>query len=59
VDRRYTVYVGGSEVNDHLLTWGGAVLLSQSWRINGYDDVAILDTETNEVREYLTKQGET
>jgi len=46
-------------VNDHLLTWGGAVLLSQSWRINGYDDVVILDTETNEVREYLTKQGET
>ena len=55
VDRRYTVYVGGLEVNDHLLTWGGAVLLSQSMRLNGYDDVVILDTKTNEVREYLTK----
>lgn len=59
VEQKYTVYVGGSEVNDHLLTWGGAVLLSQSWRLRGYDDVAIVDTNTNEVREYLTKQGET
>lgn len=52
-ERKYTVFVGGGEVNDHLLTWGGAVLLSQSYRVQGYDDVAIVDVNTNEVCEYL------
>jgi len=48
----YTVFVGGAEVNDHLLTWGEAVLLSQSYDVQGYDDVAIVDTNTNEQVEY-------
>jgi len=48
----YTVFVGGAEVNDHLLTWGEAVLLSQSYDAQGYDDIAIVDTNTNEQVEY-------
>jgi len=51
-EHKYTVFVGGAEVNDHLLTWGQAVLLSQSYDVQGYDDVAIVDTKTNKEVEY-------
>lgn len=51
-ERKYTVFVGGAEVNDHLLTWGQAVLLSQSYDVQQYDDVAIVDTNTNEQVKY-------
>jgi len=49
---RYTVFVGGAEVNDWHLSWGQAVLLSQSYEVQGYDDVAIVCLETNEKVEY-------
>jgi len=48
-EHKYTVFVGGAEVNDHLLTWGQAVLLSQSYEVQGYDDVAIVDVTTDKV----------
>ena len=39
--RTYTVYVGGSEVNDYLLTHDEATELAAYWREQGYDDIAI------------------
>jgi len=52
LDYKYSVFVGGAEVNDWYLTWGQAVLLSQSYEVQGYDDVAIVCLETNEKVEY-------
>ena len=37
----YTVWVGGAEVNDHLLTIGEADVLADDYRSQGYDDVVI------------------
>lgn len=37
----YTVWVGGVEVNDHLLTHDEATEIATYWREQGYDDVAI------------------
>ena len=48
---KYTVFVRGAEVNDHLLTWGEAFLLCQSY-YDDYDDIAIADMNTNERIEY-------
>lgn len=48
-EHKYTVFVGGAEVNDYLLTWDKAVLLSQSYQFQGYDDVAIVDVTTDKV----------
>lgn len=36
-----TVWVGGSEVNDHYLTRGQAETLAAEWRGKGHDDVAV------------------
>jgi len=51
-EHKYTVFVGGAEVNDWYLTWGQAVLLSQSYEVQGYDDVAIVCVSTNEKVDY-------
>ncbi len=37
----YTVWVGGVEVNDHLLSKENAEALAKHWIEQGYDDVQI------------------
>jgi len=37
----WTVWVGGSEVNSHLLTKGKAISLASEWFNRGYTDVVI------------------
>jgi hypothetical protein len=37
----WTVWVGGSEMNSHLLTRGQAVSIANDWFNRGYDDVVI------------------
>jgi len=38
---KYSVWVGGIEVNDHLLTIREAQILARKFREDGYDDVII------------------
>jgi hypothetical protein len=40
-EKRYTVWVGGVEVNDNLLTQTEAIELAQLWSDEGYNDTAI------------------
>ena len=40
-EETYTVWVGGSEVNDHLLTKDQAERLAKCYIADGYDDVQI------------------
>jgi hypothetical protein len=37
----WTVWVGGGEINDYLLTEKEAQELAQIWKDKGYDEVAI------------------
>jgi hypothetical protein len=48
-NQNYTVWVGGSEVNDEYLSQQDAVALAQHWRAQGYNDVAVelVDTVGN------------
>lgn len=39
----YSVWVGGVEVNDHLITKEEAQKVAQNYIDEGYDDVAITD----------------
>jgi hypothetical protein len=39
--RTYTVWVGGSEMNSHLLTRSKAIALANEWFNRGYDDVRV------------------
>lgn len=43
-DRFYTVWVGGTEVNDHLLSLSEAEDLAFEYQQDGYDDVVIVET---------------
>ena len=43
IGRVYTVWVGGSEVNDNLLTRSEAEDLANEYREDGYDDVVVVD----------------
>ena len=38
---RYSVWVGGTEVNDHLLTKKLATAIASIWTDEGYDDVIV------------------
>jgi len=38
---KYTVWVGGGEVNDYYLTKNEAEALAEQYRNDGYDDVEI------------------
>ena len=38
---KWTVWVGGSEMSNNLLTRGQAVSIASDWFNRGYDDVAI------------------
>ncbi len=40
-EARFTVWVGGTEVNDYLLTHAQAIKLAEVWKQDGYEDVAI------------------
>ena len=39
--KRFSVWVGGSEVNDFLVTKEVAESIAEDWRNKGYDDVVI------------------
>jgi hypothetical protein len=41
--RTYTVWVGGGEANDRLLTHNEALSLASQYEDDGYDDVVIED----------------
>lgn len=41
VDKTYSVWVGGWELNDHYLDWNEAFKLAQRYEDEGYDDVKI------------------
>ena len=41
MERRYTVWVGGGEMNDNYLTHKEAISLADNCRATGYDDVVI------------------
>jgi hypothetical protein len=38
---RYSVWVGGGEINDRLLTEAAALFLAEGWKAEGYDDVIV------------------
>lgn len=40
--KQYTVFVGGAEVNDELLTIDEAEDLAEEYKKDGYDDVSVL-----------------
>jgi hypothetical protein len=41
LERKYSVWVGGTQVHDYLLTREEAKKLAQEWANEGYDDVVI------------------
>lgn len=47
-EAKYTVFVGGSEVTDWHLTLKTAETVCNFYKRQGYNDVAIVDTESNE-----------
>jgi hypothetical protein len=51
----WTVWVGGSEVNDHYLTLDEAKMVQESWLLHGYDDVHIRSITSDR----NTNRGET
>ena len=44
----WTVWVGGSEMDSHLLTLDEAQFIAQEWKRRGYDDVVIEKVEDND-----------
>ena len=40
-ESRFSVWVGGGEVNEHLLTEDEAKEVAKHWKKKGYDDVEI------------------
>jgi hypothetical protein len=47
-EKCYTVWVGGTEVNDHYLDRDGALRLAQLYIDDGYDDVNIEEVKEKE-----------
>ena len=47
VAKRFTVWVGGFEVNDYLLTKNEAEILADEYEEDGYDDVIIEEININ------------
>lgn len=45
MDKKFTVWVGGVEVNDYYLTEEEAERLAEEYRQGGYDDVVIEEVE--------------
>jgi len=48
VTDKYTVWVGGTEVNDSLLEYDDAMKLAKSYRKEGHTDVIVECVEYNE-----------
>jgi len=44
-ERKYSVWVGGTEVNDYLLTLDDATMIVYEWTERGYDEVGITKYE--------------
>lgn len=53
---QYTVFVGGTEVTDWLVTLNMAKVVSRFYENQKYDDVVIVDTKSD--LSIATKQGE-
>jgi hypothetical protein len=49
VDYIWSVFVGGTEVNDNYMRLAEANLLAQEYVDDGYDQVVLMDTEGNEI----------
>lgn len=47
---KYTVFVGGAEVNDYLLSEAQAEALVQAYREDGYDDAHKVQIDDNYLR---------
>jgi len=45
---KYTVWVGGTEVNDYYLEYDDAMKLAKSYKNKGYTDVIVECVEYNE-----------
>lgn len=45
MEKRFTVFVGGVEVNDHLLGKEEAEITVKLYRHEGYDDVALVEVD--------------
>lgn len=43
----FTVWVGGTEVTDHLLTQRAACVLANKYFTDGYEDIQVVNTTTN------------
>ena len=48
-EKCYTVWVGGTEVNDYYLDKDGALRLAQLYIDDGYDDVNIEESKEKEI----------
>ena len=48
----YTVFVGGGEVNDYLLSYEDAVKLAREYADEGYDDVQVVNAKTNKIEKF-------
>ena len=50
--KKYTVFVGGTEVNDYMFSSVDkkyAEKVAQAWRDDGYDDVAVTECEIPDI----------
>ena len=55
----YTVWVGGGEINDHLLTARQATDIAREWSDKGYDDVVIeISVKSSQVSLYQSELAE-
>lgn len=52
MDKRYSVYVGGVEVNDYLVDRKLAEAIASDYKHAGYDDVSIYPYESEELMSY-------
>lgn len=47
-EKRWSVFVGGGEVNDYLMDFNEATALGQEYVNDGYDDVSVYQYDTGE-----------
>lgn len=48
-DYIWSVFVGGTEVNDNYMRLAEANVLAQEYVNDGYDQVVLMDTDNNEI----------
>jgi hypothetical protein len=51
--KRFSVFVGGGEVNDSLLDKTEAKALAEFWKEKGYDDVVIFEYPKSELNKKI------